>query len=61
MPSLFLTAAWKKLLMANYPVEADVLRPLVPARTELDTWHGDSLEPVVGEGVGRAVAAAVGQ
>jgi len=48
MPSLFLTAAWKKLLMANYPVDADVLRPLVPARTELDTWNGDSYVSLVG-------------
>jgi len=48
MPSLFLTAAWKKLLMANFPVDADVLRPLVPARTELDTWNGDSYVSLVG-------------
>jgi uncharacterized protein YqjF (DUF2071 family) len=48
MPSLFLTAAWKKLLMANYPVDASALRPLVPARTELDVWHGDPYVSLVG-------------
>jgi uncharacterized protein YqjF (DUF2071 family) len=48
MPSLFLTAAWKKLLMANYPVDPAVLRPLVPGRTELDLWDGVSYVSLVG-------------
>ena len=48
MPSLFLTAAWKKLLMANYPVEAATLKPLVPARTELDSWNGVTYVSLVG-------------
>ena len=48
MPSLFLTAAWKKLLMANYPVEPAVLRPLVPAGTELDVWKGETFVSLVG-------------
>jgi uncharacterized protein YqjF (DUF2071 family) len=48
MPSLFLTAAWKKLLLANYPVDAGDLRPLVPARTELDRWEGSTYVSLVG-------------
>jgi len=48
MPSLFLTAAWKKLLLANYPVEPAVLRPLVPAGTELDAWEGNDHVSLVG-------------
>ena len=48
MPSLFLTAAWKKLLLANYPVEPAALRPLVPAGTELDAWEGTTYVSLVG-------------
>ena len=48
MPSLFLTAAWKKLLLANYPVEPAALRPLVPIGTELDTWEGTTYVSLVG-------------
>jgi uncharacterized protein YqjF (DUF2071 family) len=48
MPSLFLTAAWKKLLLANYPVEPSALRPLVPPGTELDIWEGESYVSLVG-------------
>jgi uncharacterized protein len=48
MPSLFLTAAWKKLLMANYPTDRAALLPLVPARTELDTWEGEAFVSLVG-------------
>src|SRR3569832_2436050 len=32
----FLTAEWKNLLMLNYAVEPELLRPFVPAGTELD-------------------------
>lgn len=48
MPSLFLTAAWKKLLLANYPVEPAALRPLVPVGTELDAWEGETYVSLVG-------------
>lgn len=48
MPSLFLTAAWKKLLLANYPVEPAALHPLVPTGTELDTWEGTTYVSLVG-------------
>lgn len=36
------------MLMANYPVDASALRPLVPARTELDVWAGDVYVSLVG-------------
>ena len=39
--TLFLTAEWRKLIMANYPVDPAALKPLLPARTELDTREGD--------------------
>src|ERR1700761_9171017 len=48
MAQIFLTAEWRKLAMANYPVEPDALRPLLPAHTELDTWEGESYVSLVG-------------
>jgi len=48
MAAVFLTAEWKKLAMANYPVDPDILRPFLPARTELDTWEGDAYVSLVG-------------
>lgn len=45
---MFLTAEWRKLAMANYPVEPDALRPFLPPRTELDTWAGDPYVSLVG-------------
>ena len=44
----FLTASWRYLAMLNFRIDPDVLRPYVPAGTELDTWHGDTLVSVVG-------------
>src|ERR1700754_1510190 len=46
--TLFLTAEWRKLIMANYPVDPAALKPLLPARTELDTWGGDAYVSLVG-------------
>lgn len=34
--------------MANYPVDPASLRSLVPARTELDSWQGDTYVSLVG-------------
>jgi len=48
MAALFLTAEWRKLAMANYPVEPDALRRFVPASTELDTWLGQPYVSLVG-------------
>lgn len=44
----FLSAEWRHLLMLNYEIEPDVLAPLVPAGTELDTFRGRTLVSVVG-------------
>jgi len=48
MARIFLTAEWKKLIMANYPVDPSALRPLLPVRTELDYWAGDAYVSLVG-------------
>lgn len=44
----FLQAEWRKLLMANYAVDPAVLKPLVPARTELDVWNNTCYVSLVG-------------
>lgn len=36
----FLTAEWRKLIMANYEVSQKILLPYLPAGTELDLWNG---------------------
>jgi uncharacterized protein len=46
--SVFLTAEWRSLAMLNYEVDPRLLRPLVPARTELDQWHGKTFVSLVG-------------
>lgn len=45
---VFLKARWENLLMANYRVDPDVLKPYIPPGTELDHWHGDVLVSMVG-------------
>lgn len=47
-PSPFLTARWRSLAMLNYPVDPEVLAPLVPAGTELDVWNGRTFLSMVG-------------
>ena len=44
----FLTAEWRYLLMLNYVVEPDLLRPHVPAGVELDAWNGKTYLSMVG-------------
>ena len=44
----FLTAQWRYLSMLNFRIDPAVLRPHVPAGTELDLWRGDALVSVVG-------------
>ncbi len=46
--NIFLTARWEHLIMVNYPVDPEVLRPHVPAGTELDDWQGRAYMSVVG-------------
>jgi len=44
----FLTAEWRYLAMLNYEIDPAVLRPRVPAGTELDRWEGRTFVSVVG-------------
>ncbi|RYE29783.1 MAG: DUF2071 domain-containing protein [Sphingobacteriaceae bacterium] len=44
----FLQAEWKNLLMLNYEVDPELLKPYLPAGTELDLWQGKALVSVVG-------------
>jgi len=44
----FLTAEWRKLMMANYVVPPEVLQPYVPAGTELDFWNDKCYISLVG-------------
>jgi len=37
---VFLTAEWRKLVMANYAIDPGLLQPLVPRHTELDYFEG---------------------
>jgi uncharacterized protein YqjF (DUF2071 family) len=37
---IFLTAEWRKLIMANYIVDPAILQKYVPALTEIDLWEG---------------------
>jgi uncharacterized protein YqjF (DUF2071 family) len=45
---VFLTAAWRSLVMLNFDVDPDVLRPHVPRGTELDLWQDRALVSLVG-------------
>ena len=47
-PRAFLTARWQHLAMLNYRVDPDLLRPHIPAGTELDYWGGGAYLSVVG-------------
>jgi uncharacterized protein len=44
----FLEARWINLLMLNYEVDPDILKPYLPPATELDLWHGKALVSMVG-------------
>jgi uncharacterized protein YqjF (DUF2071 family) len=44
----FLTAEWRKLIMANYCVDPSVLEPFLPAHTELDRWQDQTWCSLVG-------------
>lgn len=48
MKRRFLTAEWRNLLMINFEIDPEVLRPLVPAGTELDSWGGKTFISLVG-------------
>lgn len=44
----FLSAEWRKLLMANYVVDPAILKPYLPHKTELDLWQGRCYVSLVG-------------
>jgi uncharacterized protein YqjF (DUF2071 family) len=48
MPSTFLTAEWRKLIMAQYAVEPATLAPWLPTGTELDFYQGRCYVSLVG-------------
>jgi uncharacterized protein YqjF (DUF2071 family) len=48
LPGVFLTADWRWLAMLNFEADPALLRPHVPAGTELDAWNGVTYVSVVG-------------
>jgi len=48
MAAKFLTADWKNLIMANYIVDAALLKPYLPYKTELDYYKGNVYVSLVG-------------
>ena len=44
----FLSANWEHLIMLNYEVPPEILKPFIPPFTELDLWNGKALVSVVG-------------
>lgn len=46
--STFLTAEWRKLIMANYAIDYNILLPYLPAQTELDLWNQTCYVSLVG-------------
>lgn len=44
----FLKAHWTNLLMLNYEVNPEILKPYLPAYTVLDLWQGKALVSMVG-------------
>ncbi len=48
MPRPFLTAEWRRLALANYAVDPQLLLPYVPNGTQLDLWKGRCYLSLVG-------------
>jgi uncharacterized protein YqjF (DUF2071 family) len=48
MASTFLTAEWRKLIMAQYVVDPTVLTPWLPGGIELDFYNGETFVSLVG-------------
>lgn len=44
----FLTAEWRKLVIANYAIDEKILLPYLPVGTELDTWNGTCYVSLIG-------------
>lgn len=45
---IFLKAEWEYLLMLNYEVAPEILKPFIPPFTELDLWNGKAIVSLVG-------------
>lgn len=48
MSRIFLSARWEHLIMANYAVDTESLKPYLPAGVELDEFHGKTYVSLVG-------------
>jgi uncharacterized protein len=48
MSKTFLTAEWRKLIMANYAVDKKILEPYLPHQTEIDLWNNTCYVSLVG-------------
>ncbi|TNE55554.1 MAG: DUF2071 domain-containing protein [Bacteroidetes bacterium] len=46
--SVFLTAAWRRLVLFNYKIDPALLSPYLPAHTELDFWNDTCYVSLVG-------------
>lgn len=46
--NIFLTAEWRKLAIANYPVDPILLKPFLPHNTELDIWENKCYISLIG-------------
>ncbi|RZL66872.1 MAG: DUF2071 domain-containing protein [Pedobacter sp.] len=46
--NIFLSAEWRKLILANYEVDKDILLKYLPPFTELDDWQGKYYVSLVG-------------
>lgn len=44
----FLKAEWRKLALANYVIDPELLKPFLPFGTELDFWNNQSYVSLVG-------------
>lgn len=44
----FLTAEWRKLAIANYAIDTQILMPYVPVGTELDMWNDTCYVSLIG-------------
>ena len=40
MNNTFLKAEWRKLILVNYVIDPEILKPYLPCKTELDLWQG---------------------
>ena len=45
--SWIMAQSWQKLLFAHYRVDSDIIRPMIPAELEIDTYEGEAWISVV--------------